>query len=85
MPSLSLRVNAPSSRFSSTVISAKMRRPSGTCESPMRTISCAPVPAMFFPSNSMLPLFGVISPEIVRRVVDLPAPFAPMRVTISPA
>ena len=40
---------------------------------------------MFLPSNATVPLFGAISPEIVRSVVDFPAPFAPMRVTISPS
>ena len=84
MPSASLRVNAPSSRFSMTVMSAKTRRPSGTCEMPRRTISCALCPAMELPSNVMSPPRGTISPEMVRSVVDLPAPFAPMRVTISP-
>ena len=33
----------------------------------------------------MLPEVGFFSPEIVRRVVVFPAPFAPIRVTISPS
>ena len=33
----------------------------------------------------MLPESGLISPAMVFSVVDLPAPFAPMRVTISPS
>ena len=36
------------------------------------------------PSNEMPPLRGRSRPEIVRSVVDLPAPFAPMSATISP-
>jgi len=36
-------------------------------------------------SNSRIsPDFGCRRPEIVFSVVDLPAPFAPIRVTISP-
>lgn len=68
-----------------TVISAKTRRPSGTCEMPFLTISWARTPAMFCPRKVMLPVFGFRRPEIVRSVVDLPAPFAPMSVTISPS
>ena len=68
-----------------TVISAKMRRPSGTWEMPRFTISCAGTPAMSWPWKSMAPVFGFRRPEIVRSVVDLPAPFAPMSVTISPS
>ena len=40
---------------------------------------------MFCPRKVMLPVFGFRRPEIVRSVVDLPAPFAPMSVTISPS
>lgn len=32
----------------------------------------------------MLPVLGLISPEMVWRVVDFPAPLEPIRVTISP-
>ena len=40
---------------------------------------------MLSPQNSMPPVLERISPEIVCSVVDLPAPFAPMSVTISPS
>ena len=40
---------------------------------------------MSLPSKRMLPEVGFFSPEIVRRVVVFPAPFAPIRVTISPS
>jgi hypothetical protein len=36
------------------------------------------------PSRRTVPVRGLIVPLIVRSVVDLPAPFEPMRVTISP-
>ena len=39
---------------------------------------------MSLPSNSTVPLRGCSRPEIVLSVVVLPAPFAPMSVTISP-
>ena len=37
------------------------------------------------PRSRISPWRGLSRPEIVRRVVDLPAPFEPMRVTISPS
>jgi hypothetical protein len=37
------------------------------------------------PSNSIFPADGLTSPEIAFNVVDLPAPFAPISVTISPS
>ena len=37
------------------------------------------------PSKRMLPWRGRLSPLIARSVVDLPAPLAPISVTISPA
>ena len=40
---------------------------------------------MFSPQNSMEPVRERSRPEMVCNVVDLPAPFAPMRVTISPS
>ena len=52
---------------------------------PARTISCGGVPTMSLPSKRIDPSRGGVRPEIDRRVVDLPAPFDPMRVTISPS
>ena len=40
---------------------------------------------MLFPSKVMRPLRGRSSPETVFRVVDLPAPLAPISVTIYPS
>ena len=59
------------------------RRPSGDCEMPIFTMSCGPVLVMSLPWNVIEPWRGWTSPLIVRRVVDLPAPFEPIRVTIS--
>ncbi len=39
---------------------------------------------MLSPESSIEPLSGLMRPAMVLRVVDLPAPFAPMSVTISP-
>ena len=71
-------------RLSITVIRLRMARPSGTWLSPSATILCAGSRAMLFPSNSIVPAVGRISPEIVFSSVVLPAPFAPIRVTIWP-
>ena len=79
------RLKAPIWRFSSTVICRKIRRPSGHRARPFSTILWAGVPTMDSPPNSTEPDFGLSSPEMVFRVVDFPAPFAPMRVTISPS
>jgi len=72
-------------RFSSTVRAEKMRRPSGACEIPRSTIRCAGSLAIESPAKRISPWRAGSSPEIARRVVDLPAPFAPIRVTISPS
>ena len=40
---------------------------------------------MSFPSNRIVPWRGRLRPLIARKVVDFPAPFAPISVTISPA
>jgi hypothetical protein len=40
---------------------------------------------MRFPWNRISPLEGRMSPEIVRRVVVLPAPLVPIRVTTWPS
>jgi hypothetical protein len=70
--------------FSFTVSPGKIRRPSGTWEMPMRTISSGDNVSMRLPSNQTSPLVGLIKLEIVRRVVLFPAPLAPSSVTISP-
>jgi hypothetical protein len=48
-------------------------------------MSCAAVSPISLPSNWIEPSRGGVSPEIERSVVDLPAPFEPIRVTTSPS
>ena len=52
---------------------------------PIWTMSCGALRVMFLPWNTIEPSRGWLSPLIERRVVDLPAPFAPISVTISPS
>jgi hypothetical protein len=84
-PASSLRVYAPRRMFSSTVIRANTRRPSGECAIPRLRMVCAGAFVSVSPSNRMSPPRGRSNPEIVRSVVVFPAPFAPMRQTIWPA
>ena len=63
----------------------KRRRPSGDCAIPASTISCADAWVMSSPRKLIVPVRGWLSPLIERSVVDLPAPFAPISVTISPS
>ena len=62
-----------------------MRRPSGDWQMPFATTSWAGVPSRRWPSNQISPSRGRRSPLIVLSVVDLPAPFEPISVTISPS
>jgi hypothetical protein len=48
-------------------------------------ISCVGTAVMSFPSNSIRPERARGRPKIVIIRVDLPAPLAPIRATISPA
>jgi len=82
--SRSVRWNAPISRFSVTVMRGNRRRPSGLCAIPFLTIVCGAAVVISVPSKWIEPCRGRFSPLIARRVVDLPAPFAPISVTISP-
>ena len=50
-PDRSVRWNAPISRFSTTVMRGKRRRPSGDCAMPRLTISCAGVDVMLRPGT----------------------------------
>ena len=52
---------------------------------PISTMSCGPRRVMSLPRNTIRPRLGVLRPLIERSVVDLPAPFAPISVTISPS
>ena len=81
----SLRRYAPTLRFSRTVRSGKMCRPSGTSVMPFFTMVVASRPVMLSPRKLIVPPEGFTSPAIVRSVELLPAPFAPMSVTISPS
>ncbi len=78
-------VKPPISRFSSTVICWNTRRPSGTWARPRPTSLAAGTDWMGCPRNSMEPVREWSRPDTVCRVVVLPAPLAPMRVTISPS
>ena len=48
-------------------------------------MSCGGVSPISSPSKRIEPSRGGVSPEIERSVVDLPAPFEPISVTISPS
>ena len=58
---------------------------SGTCAIPIRARPLIDVPARSRPPNAMLPAIGSTMPETARRVVVLPAPFAPSSATTSPS
>ena len=81
----SFRRYAPTRRFSLTVRSAKIRRPSGTSVIPRETISVGFFPVMSSPRNRIFPPLGFTKPEMARSVELLPAPLAPINVTISPS
>ena len=68
-----------------TVMRGNRRRPSGLCAIPLLTIVCGAAVVMSPPSKRIEPCRGRLRPLIARSVVDLPAPFAPISVTISPA
>ena len=61
------------------------RRPSGEWAIPICTISCGGAFWISLPAKRMVPALGFVRPWIERSVVDLPAPLAPIRVTISPS
>ena len=82
---LSLRAKAPRRRFSSTVSRGKIRRPSGECARPSCTMSWAATVVRSLPWKVIEPAAGRSRPEMVRRVVVLPAPLVPIRVTTSPS
>ncbi len=72
------------SRFSITVMPGNTPRPSGDCEMPRTTRRSARSVLMSSPSKVMVPPESGRIPEIARMVVVLPAPLAPISVTISP-
>ena len=85
MPERSLRWKAPISRFSITLMRGKRRRPSGDWLMPILTTLCGGSSVMSVPWKWIVPSRGWLRPLIERSVVDLPAPFAPISVTISPS
>ena len=62
----------------------KMRRPSGACATPMPATVCAGLSLITLSIRLIEPVRGLSRPEMVCRVVVLPAPLEPMSVTISP-
>ena len=63
----------------------KSFRPSGDWEIPRATTLCGAAFVMSFPWKRIVPFRGWLRPLIERSVVDLPAPLAPISVTISPS
>ncbi|MNY69051.1 hypothetical protein D3C86_2069230 [compost metagenome] len=74
----------PIARFSSTVRRENTRRPSGTTAMLLRMMCEDGWPTSSSPRYLMLPLCACGEPHRVISKVDLPAPLAPIRVTISP-
>src|SRR4029077_2219095 len=63
----------------------KTLRPSGQWAIPQASTRGGRAPVIFLPSNTMDPERGGTSPEIARRAVLLPAPFAPISATSCPS
>ncbi|MNR05853.1 hypothetical protein D3C85_1219020 [compost metagenome] len=76
--------NPPIIRFSATVRSLNTRRPSGEMAMPLRMMWCVSFWVMSSPSNVILPSRALGLPQTVISSVVLPAPLAPISVTISP-
>ena len=85
MPSLSVRWNAPISRFSTHRHAPEQAPALGRLRDAGLDDLRRRARVMSSPAKSMLPLRGRSRPEIVFSVVDLPAPLAPSSVTISPS
>ena len=62
-----------------------MPRPSGTCETPRRTISSAARLPIGSPRKAIVPDAARAMPLMARSSVDLPAPLAPRMATKPPA
>ncbi len=62
-----------------------MRRPSGTCAMPSATIFSGGSLSIRSPAKTISPLLTGTNPEMARNVVLLPAPLAPMIVTMPSA
>ena len=81
----SLRTYAPSSRLSPTLWRASTCRPSGEWAMPRRTSTSGGKPVTSRPSKRSTPARGATSLDTARKMDVLPAPLAPISVTISPA
>ena len=68
----------------STVMSGKMRLPSGTSDIPIVTILNGSIWLIFLPANITSPRVGWSTPAMVLSKVDFPDPLAPMMATASP-
>jgi hypothetical protein len=79
------RTNAPSSRFSSTVMSGKRPSPCRMWTIPRLASASAAVPSIRRPSNSMVPPDGLSRPEIASSSVVLPCPLGPITTAVWPA
>src|SRR5450759_899986 len=79
-----MRAVAPRSKFSRTLMGANTCRPSGTSEQPARTMDSVRAALMSRFSKRISPPRARSSPTTVRSRVVLPAPLAPMMLTISP-
>ena len=75
----SFRLNAPISRFSSTLMRVKTWRPSGMCAIPRVTILLLWVFSRSTPLYITEPDFAGTRPVMVCSVVVLPAPFGPSK------
>jgi hypothetical protein len=81
--------SAPARRFSSTVIRAKTRRPSGTWTTPPATTAEVAAPDNLVRSKLISPAvipprWNRSVPDTARSRVDFPAPLPPSTVTIEP-
>ncbi len=61
-----------------------MPRPSGTWTTPRRAMRYAGTRSMRWPNEVIVPSSARTTPETVRRVVLLPAPFGPSSATTAP-
>ena len=71
-------------RFSSTLMSRNVMRPSGIIVTRASLIFQVGVPLMATPSSAMLPAPTGSNPMMARSSVVLPAPFGPMMVVSLP-
>ena len=74
---------APSIRFSQTERLLSVPRPSGTWPIPIRAASSGVRRCSVRPANTTVPVVLIV-PVKARKVLVLPAPFAPSSATIEP-